>query len=101
VDTETDELVEEGFDMVVLSVGLLPPEGSEVLDKALGLPRQEDGFFATVQPEVSSVLTPVDGIIIAGAVEGPKDIPDSIAQASAAAMKAAVVMAESEPGGGA
>ncbi len=101
VDTETDELVEEGFDMVVLSVGLLPPEGSEVLDKALRLPRQEDGFFATVQPEVSSVLTPVEGVIVAGAVEGPKDIPDSIAQASAAAMKAAVVMAESEPGGGA
>jgi len=93
-DTDTGELVEREFDMVVLSVGLIPSEGSEVVEKILGVPRSEDGFFTSIQPEVFSVLTPMDGIFIAGVAEGPKDIPDSIAQASAAAMKASTILAE-------
>ena len=90
------KLVEKEFDMVVLSTALMPPENSAVLEKILHIPIHEDGFFVTIQPEISSVVTPVEGILIAGVAEGPKDIPDSIAQASASAMKASIVIAEAE-----
>ncbi|MFQ6081507.1 MAG: FAD-dependent oxidoreductase [Candidatus Bathyarchaeia archaeon] len=89
-NTETGELVEKEFDMVILSVAVQPPDDLKDINKILGVQTGEDGFFASVQPEISSVTTHADGIFIAGAVEGPKDIPDSIAQASAAAMKAMI-----------
>lgn len=92
-DSDRGVLLQEEFDMVILSVGLTPNRESEALVKAVGLPRAPDGFFQSVSPEESSVVTPIPGIFIAGAAEGPKDIPDSIAQASAAAMKAAIVIA--------
>jgi heterodisulfide reductase subunit A len=94
-DTETGELLEEKFNMVVLSIGLTPPDGSDVLAGILNLPLGEDGFFNPLQSELSSVVTQVEGIFLAGSVEGPKDIPDSVAQASAAAMKASRVLSTS------
>jgi heterodisulfide reductase subunit A len=96
-NTETGELFEEEFDMVVLSIGLLPPSDAEVIEKLLGIPRGEDGFFTSYQPEIFPVNTAMNGVFIAGVAEGPKDIPDSVAQASAAAMKASVVIAKSPP----
>lgn len=92
-NTDTGELFEKEFDMVVLSVGLTPPDDSEVIEKILGISRGEDGFFTSTQPEIFPVNTQVEGIFIAGLAEGPKDIPDSIAQASAAAMKASIALA--------
>ncbi len=89
-DSDTGKLIDEEFEMVVLSNGLQPAKSSQKLNQLLGLPNAEDGFFATLQPELSSVVTPVEGVFIAGAAECAKDIPDSIAQASAAAMKAAI-----------
>jgi heterodisulfide reductase subunit A len=94
-DTETGELLEEKFNMVVLSVGLTPPDGSDVLAEILDLPLGEDGFFNPLQSELSSVVTQVEGVFLAGSVEGPKDIPDNVAQASAAAMKASRVLSSS------
>jgi heterodisulfide reductase subunit A len=94
-NTDTGGFLEKEFDMVVLSTALVPPEDSEVIEKIFNIPRHEDGFFATIQPEISSVVTPTNGILIAGVAEGPKDIPDSISQASAAAMKAAMVLTAS------
>lgn len=89
-DSDTGKLVNEEFEMVVLSNGLQPAKSSQKLKDLLGLTNAPDGFFASSQPELSSVVTPVEGIFIAGAAECAKDIPDSIAQASAAAMKAAI-----------
>lgn len=85
--------------MVILSVGLTPPKTATVLEKVTGITRSPDGYFASVQPEVLSVVNPTKGIFIAGAAEAAKDIPDSIAQASAAAMKAAIVTSKGKGDG--
>jgi len=81
-------------DLVVLSVGMRPrqPEMSQfhdMLKVSLGL----DGFFMERHPELAPVETAVEGVLVAGTVQGPKDIVDTVAQASAAAAKAAVFLA--------
>ncbi|MGD0072347.1 MAG: NAD(P)-binding protein [Candidatus Bathyarchaeia archaeon] len=99
-DSDTGELLDEEFDLIILSVGLSSPKNAPFLEDILKVTHSSDGYFATTQPEACSVLTPVEGVFIAGAAEGPKDIPDSIAQASAAAMKAAIVANNSKPAEG-
>jgi heterodisulfide reductase subunit A len=81
-------------DLVVLSVGMRPrqPETRafhEMLKASLGL----DGFFLERHPELAPVETAVEGVLLAGTVQGPKDIVDTVAQASAAAAKASVFLA--------
>lgn len=94
-DTETEELLEQEFDMIVLSTALIPPHDSKLLEQILGVSRTVDGFFDPLDLQLSSVMTSAGRIFIAGVAEGPKDIPDSIAQASAAAMKAAIPLIRS------
>ena len=60
-----------------------------MLKASLGL----DGFFLERHPELAPVETVVEGVLLAGTVQGPKDIVDTVAQASAAAAKAAVFLA--------
>jgi heterodisulfide reductase subunit A len=81
-------------DLVVLSVGMRArqPETAkfhDMLKASLGL----DGFFLERHPELAPVETAVEGVLLAGTVQGPKDIVDSVAQASAAAAKASVFLA--------
>jgi heterodisulfide reductase subunit A len=88
------ELIDEGgrvderrYDLVVLAQGLVPAwQGRGVVDLELG----EDAFFRSVSPKISPVRSSQEGIFIAGVAAGPKDIPDSIVEAGAAAMEAAV-----------
>ncbi len=80
-------------DLIVLSVGMRPkqPETEKyhlMLKASLGL----DGFFLERHPELAPVETVIEGVFLAGTVQGPKDIVDSVAQASAAAAKAAVLL---------
>jgi heterodisulfide reductase subunit A len=72
-------------DMVVLMTGLEPADDTESIMRMLSLSRSRDGFFLEQHPKLAPVSTPTDGIFIAGACQGPKDIPDTVAQASAAA----------------
>ena len=75
----------ENHDLVVLSLGVLPdwsPEGICSISTA------EDRFIQTVQPSIGPTLTSREGIFVAGAASGPKDIVDSISEAGAAAMEA-------------
>ncbi|MCP4593220.1 MAG: CoB--CoM heterodisulfide reductase iron-sulfur subunit A family protein, partial [bacterium] len=81
-------------DLVVLSVGMRArqPETKvfhDMLKASLGL----DGFFLERHPELAPVETAVEGVLLAGTVQGPKDVVDSVAQASAAAAKASVLLA--------
>ncbi|MFZ5453567.1 MAG: 4Fe-4S binding protein [Thermodesulfobacteriota bacterium] len=72
-------------DLVVLSLGLAPgwdPEGRCILTTA------GDKFIQTVKPKTSPTLTNLEGVFVAGAAAGPKDIVDSIVEAGAAAMEA-------------
>jgi heterodisulfide reductase subunit A len=75
-------------DMVVLSVGLEAAEGTEALARTLGLGVGRDGWLLEQHPKLGPVSTAVDGIFLAGACQGPKDIPDSVAQGLAAAGRA-------------
>jgi len=90
---ESGELLEDKADMVVLSTGLVPAAMND-LEKILPLKTGDDNFFVTANPKTDPVTTNVDGVFVAGVAEGPKDIPDSVTQASAAAMKASILLKE-------
>jgi len=80
---------ERTHDMVVLSLGLLPgwdPAGVIPVDTA------EDGFIRCPDLLLAPSRTTMEGIFVAGAAAGPKDIPDSIMEAGAAAMEAAIYL---------
>jgi len=90
---ELGEPIEDEVDMVVLSSGLVPAVTND-LERILPIKKGEDGFFVTANPKVDPVTTSVKGVFIAGVAEGPKDIPDAVTQASAAAMKASIFLKE-------
>ena len=75
-------------DMVVLMTGLEPTADAAAVARVANLSRGRDGFFLEQHPKLAPVATPTDGVFIAGACQGPKDIPDTVAQASAAAAAA-------------
>ena len=87
-DTLTGRMIELEFDLVVLSVGLVPSAGTEKLAKILKIATGPDGFFLEAHPKYRPVDTLREGIFICGCAQGPKDIADTVAQASAAAGRA-------------
>jgi len=92
-DTLVGEPVEVEADLVVLAVGLTPrPETADVV-KLLKLSRSSDGFLMEAHPKLRPVDTSIDGVFLAGCCQGPKDIPDAVAQAKAAASSAIAPMA--------
>ncbi len=82
------------FGMVILSVGLEPRKDSEVIQRLLTLSRTHDGFFMEAHPKLRPVDAATGGIFFAGCAEAPKDIKDSVTQASAAAARAGILMAK-------
>jgi len=79
-------------DIVVLSLGTLPAwHAAGVIDIA----EASDGFFECVAQKISPTRSTMDGVFIAGVATGPKDIPDSIVEAGAAAMEAAMYLERS------
>jgi heterodisulfide reductase subunit A len=74
-------------DMVILSPAITPRKETEQLGKTLGISLDKHGFFSTQNEKLSPVTTEKDGVFVIGCAEGPKDIPDSIAQAEAAVGK--------------
>jgi heterodisulfide reductase subunit A len=88
------ELYREGFDMAVLSIGLEPRKDADLIQHLLTLSRTEDGFFMEAHPKLRPVDAATGGIFFAGCAEGPKDIKDSVTQASAAAARAGILMAK-------
>ncbi len=75
-------------DMVILSTALEPAENADHLKHTLHMSCSSDLFYLERHPKLAPVSTATDGIYIAGACQGPKDIPDSVAQAGAAAAQA-------------
>lgn len=75
-------------DMVILSTGFEPQEDSARVASLFGVSRSRDGFFLERHPKLAPVETASEGIYLAGACQSPKDIPDSVAQAGAAAAAA-------------
>jgi len=90
-DITEGKIEELRADLVVLCPALIPRDDNEVLEKILGLELNEYGFFKTKDPLLMSVETNVKGIFVCGYCQAPKDISESVTQASAAAAKAAEV----------
>ena len=84
--TEAGELIREHYDMVVLATASIPSSGTGDLARTLGIELDADGFFRTLSH--NPVLSTRPGILIAGSASGPKDIPDSVTEGSAAAAMA-------------
>ena len=75
-------------DMVVLAIGLEPQSDTQELRRMLNLSCGREGFLQELHPKLAPVSTATDGIFIAGACQGPKDIPETVAQAGSAASEA-------------
>ena len=82
-----DRLVEFPVDLVVLAVGVVPATGSGELARVLGVPRDTEGggWFSELNYNGEPTHTERGAIYVAGMCQGPKDIPDTVAQASAVA----------------
>ncbi|MFX0090134.1 MAG: FAD-dependent oxidoreductase [Candidatus Hodarchaeota archaeon] len=89
-DTEKREQQEKLVDLVVLSVAMKASRGTSALAKILGIELNEHGFIHQVRP----LETTRPGIYVAGAASGPKDIPDSVAEASGAAAFVSGILSE-------
>ncbi len=90
--TEEGKREVEEYDMVVLSTGVKPPKGAQELAGTLGLELNEFGFCATASSHPTSVHR--EGVYVCGPFTGPKDIPETVAQASGAAAQAMALLAE-------
>jgi len=95
-NTMTGVLEEHELDMVVLSLGLVPPPDQGLIKKLLTLSLTEDGFFLESHPKLKPVDAPTRGVFFAGCAESPKDIKDSVTQASAAAARAQIILNQSQ-----
>lgn len=95
-DSGVNKLLQVNTDLVVLATGLVKSPDFNKLQAILRVPRSKDGFFLETHPKLRPLDTPMAGIFLAGACQGPKDIPDTIAQASGAAMKAVDLLSKGE-----
>jgi len=95
-DTLTRQIIESEFDTVVLSVGLGLSKSTDKIAELLRLAKSEDGFLKEAHPKFKPVDTNVAGVFLAGTVQGPKDIPDTVAQAGAASSRAIRLMNQGE-----
>jgi heterodisulfide reductase subunit A len=79
-------------DMVVLVTGMEPHQDTDAVAKTLHITRDKDGFFMEAHPKLRPFNTNTDGIFLAGTCQAPRDIPDTVAHANAAAAEAMSLM---------
>jgi len=84
-DADLGRVVTVDVDMVVLSSAIEAQHDADRIGALFGLSRSEDGFFAEAHPKLRPVETNTDGVFLAGCAQGPKDVPDTVAHAGAAA----------------
>jgi len=92
----TGKIENYDLDMMVLALGVKPSEDSRKIQEMLGLQLTPDGFYLEAHPKLLPVDAATRGIFFAGCAEGPKDIKDSVTQASAAAGRAVRLMHKGE-----
>jgi len=91
-NTTTSKVEEYDLDMVVLSVGLQPRDDLKHLTNIVNVSQTADGFVMEAHPKLRPVDAPTPGIFFAGCVESPKDIKDSVTQASAAVARSSILL---------
>jgi heterodisulfide reductase subunit A len=92
-DTLVGEPMEVEADLVVLAAGLTPRADTDAIADVLKLSKSSDRFLMEAHPKLRPVDTAIDGVFLAGTCQGPKDIPDTVAQAKGAASSAIIPMA--------
>jgi heterodisulfide reductase subunit A len=95
-DTTTNKLFEITTDLVVLVPALVPRADATEFARLLHITQSGDGFFLEAHPKLRPMDTFVSGIFIAGCCQGPKDIQDTVSQASGAASRAATILTQKE-----
>jgi heterodisulfide reductase subunit A len=95
-NTATGKLETHHLDMLVLALGIKPASSTQRLQEMLGLQLTPDGFFLEAHPKLQPVDAATRGVFYAGCAEGPKDIKESVTQASAAVARAIRLMHKGE-----
>ncbi len=95
-DTDLGRTVQMDMDMVVLSTAIEAPHDAERVASLFGLGRKESGFFAEAHPKMRPVETNTDGVFLAGVAQGPRDVPDTVAHAGAAASMSLALLDKGE-----
>jgi heterodisulfide reductase subunit A len=91
-NTTTGKLENHELEMLVLAQGVIPRRDGDQIKKLLTLSTTSDGFIMESHPKLKPVDAPTKGIYIAGCVESPKDVKDSVTQAGAAAARASILL---------
>jgi heterodisulfide reductase subunit A len=94
VDTLTGKRVEVRADLVVLAQAIVPSPGTEELARKLRIACGAEGFLREAHPKLRPLEALTAGIFLAGAAQGPKDIPEAVAQASGAAAKVVALLSQ-------
>jgi heterodisulfide reductase subunit A len=95
-DTLTGQQVEIAADLVVLAMAMVPNEATKELARKLKVATDEWGFLSEAHPKLRPVETMTAGVYLAGAAQAPRDIPDTVAQASGTASKVLSLFASDE-----
>ncbi len=91
-NTTTGKLEKHELEMLILSQGVIPRQDGDQIKKLLTLSTTSDGFIMESHPKLKPVDAPTRGVYIAGCVESPKDVKDSVTQAGAAAARASILL---------
>jgi len=95
-DTLSDRMLKVSVDMVILCTAMEARSDANAVSRIFGLSIGNDGFFQEEHPKLEPVSTPTSGVFLAGTCQGPKDIPDTVAQAKGAAAEALALSASGE-----
>jgi heterodisulfide reductase subunit A len=95
-DTLIRKFREIPVDMVILCSAVEPGKDVDKIQRLFSLSRSPDGFFLEKHPKLDPTATATDGVYIAGCCQGPKDIPDTVAQASSAAARILATIGKGE-----
>jgi len=95
-DKNTNKLLQIHPDLVVLGTGLVPNNDLPKISALFHASRSADGFLLEAHPKLRPLESAMAGVFLAGACQGPKDIPDTVAQASGAAAKAIDLLSSGE-----
>ncbi len=91
-NTTTGKLEKHELEMLILAQGVIPRQDGDQIRKLLTLSTTSDGFIMESHPKLKPVDAPTRGVYIAGCVESPKDVKDSVTQAGAAAARASILL---------
>jgi heterodisulfide reductase subunit A len=95
-DTLSDSMVKVPVEMVILCTAMEPRSDANDVARIFGITTGSDGFYQEQHPKLEPVSTATSGVFLAGACQGPKDIPDTVAQAKGAAAEALALSASGQ-----